>query len=252
VIRHPLDVPLRWPLKGPHFLGAALAVLCLATPAQAKKIVYSPIVHEGEKEVAYYVDWREDAASTDVVGHELEVEWGVTARNYVALYGVWQDTFGGDAELTGYKLEWVHQFFEQGEHAWDVGSYVEYATTDTGDADSVEVKALLEKTFPRTTLTLNPILEKAVGKEAEKSVEVAYAARWALRLGPRVTPAVELYGELGEYDDINDWPDTSQLLGPVVDVRITPFVAWQVGTLFGLTKDSENVRVKTQIAFEWY
>lgn len=232
--------------------GAALAVLCLAAPAQAKKIVYSPLVHEGEKEIEYYVDWHEDTSATDVVGHELAFEWGATARDQLALYAVWEDLSGRDLELTEYQLEWIHQFFEQGEHAWDVGTYLEYAMTDTGDAASVEGKILLEKTFPRTTVTLNGIVEKKAVSWREASPEVGYAARWALRLGERVTPALELFGDLGEIEDLKDGPETTQLLGPAVDLRLARAIKWHVGTLFGLTRDSENVRVKTQVAWEWY
>jgi len=241
-------------IRFPFRAGVALAVLCLAVPAEAsdKKVVYSPLVHEGEKEIEYYIAYHEGADGIDVVLHELELEWGATARDSVAAYASWEDLAGADLEMTGYKLEWIHQFFEQGEHSWDVGSYVEYAMTDQGDADRVEVKALLEHTFPRTTLTLNPVLEKEVGEEAEVGVEAAYGARWALRLSPRVEPAVEFYGDLGEVEDIKDWPETRQLLGPVVDVRINHSFAFQAGALFGLTRDSEDVRLKTLFAFEWY
>jgi len=235
-------------------IGAAAlgAVVALGGPAWAKDMVYSPLVHDGEKEIEYYVDWHEDTSATDVVGHELAFEWGATARDQLALYGVWEDLSGRDLEMTEYQLEWIHQFFEQGEHAWDVGTYLEYATTDTGDAAGVEAKILLEKTLPRTTVTLNGIIEKPWVAWKEASPEVGYAVRWALRLGPRVTPAVEWFGDLGEIEDLKDGPETTQLLGPVVDVRLTRAIKWHVGTLFGLTRDSENVRVKTQLAVEWY
>jgi hypothetical protein len=237
-----------------YLAGAALAVLCLAVPAWAsdKRVVYSPLVHEGEKEIEYYLAWHEESTGENVVLHEAELEWGATAHDSVAAYASWEELSDTGSEMTGYKLEWIHQFFEQGEHAWDVASYIEYAMTDRGDADRVETKVLLEHTFPRTTLTLNPVLEKEVGEEAEEGVEAAYGARWALRLSPVVEPAVELYGDLGEVEDLKDWPETRQLLGPVVDVRLGRRFAWQAGALFGLTRDSEDVRLKTLVAVEWY
>jgi hypothetical protein len=235
--------------------GAAWALgltLLVAAPAQAKKFVYSPRVVEGEKEVEYYVDWREDAAAADVVGHELAFEWGVDGRNIVALYGTWDDGPGEGPAYAGTKLEWIHTFFEPGERAWDFGTYLEYRIAERGGTDSAEFKALLEKTLPRTTLTLNGVVEKPVEAWRKSSPEVGYAARWAVRRWREVIPAVELYGNLGEVEDLKDWPETSQLLGPVVDLHLTRFVHWQVGALFGLTKDTENVRLKTQLAVEWY
>jgi hypothetical protein len=229
---------------------AALGLLLLAAPAGAKDFVYSPVVTQGEKEVEYYVDWGEGSDGVDTVGHELSLEYAFAPRDQIALYGVWSDS-GGEKSFEKSTLEWIHQVTEQGAHAWDFGTYVEYQLHDTGTPSTLEVKALLEHTFPRTTLTLNPVLEKDIGPGAP-GVEAAYGARWALRHWREVTPAVELYGELGELEDLRDWPETSQLLGPVVDLRLGHHLHWQVGTLFGLTRGSDDVKVKTQVAWEWF
>lgn len=235
--------------KGIWFAACGL-VLVLAVPAQAKKMVYSPVVAEGEKEVEYYVDWGEGADGVDVVGHELSVEYAFAPRDQIALYGVWSDS-GGQVDFVKSNLEWIHQVTEQGAHAWDFGTYLEYQVHETGSPSTIEVKALLEHTFPHTTLTLNPLLEKDIGPNPP-GVEVGYGARWALRHWREATPALELYGDLGEVEDLKDWPETSQLLGPVVDLKLGHHLSWQVGALFGLTRDSDDVRIKSQIAWEWF
>lgn len=227
-------------------LGLTLA----AGPAQAKKIVYSPLVVEGEKEVEYYVDWRERADGTDVVGHELSLEYAFGPRDRLALYGVWSES-GGRLTYDQANLEWIHQFFEQGAHAWDFGTYLEYQVAETGSPQTIEFKALLEHTFPRLTLTLNPVLEQDIGPDAP-STEVGCAARLGLRRWSAVEPALEWYGELGEYDDLADWPDSSQLLGPATDLRLGRHLRWHTGVLWGLTSASDDVRVKTQLAWEWF
>jgi len=225
-------------------------VLALAVPAQAKKIVYSPVVVQGEKEVEYYVDWRERSDGIDVVGHELSLEYAFGPRDQIALYGVWSESRGRVA-YEQQNVEWIHQVFEQGAHAWDFGTYLEYQIAETGSPQTIEFKALLEHTFPHTTLTLNPLLEKDIGPAAP-SLEVGYNARLGLRRWRTVEPAVELYGELGEVDDLADWPDSSQLLGPAVDLRLGHHLRWHTGVLWGLTNASEDVRVKTQVAWEWF
>jgi hypothetical protein len=231
-------------------LAAFGLVMALAVPAQAKKMVYSPVVVEGEKEVEYYVDWREPADGVDVVGHELSVEYAVGARDKLSLYGVFSER-AGRTTYDQANLEWIHQVFEQGAHAWDFGTYLEFQVAETGSPQTIEFKALLEHTFPRTTLTLNPVLEQDIGPGAP-STEVGYDARLALRRWRAVEPAVELFGELGEYDDLADWPDSIQLLGPAVDLRLGRHLRWHTGVLWGLTNASEDVRVKTQVAWEWY
>lgn len=230
-------------------LGLTLA---LTVPAQAKKYVYSPTVHEGEKEVAYYLDWHEGSDGRDAVGHELEFEYGFAPRDQVSVYGVWEQRSGDDPEFVKYKLEWVHQLFEQGERSWDFGTYLEYQVADKGGADKVEFKPLFEKTLPRSTLTLNGIFEKQIGEGAEEGTEFGYAARYAWRLRPGMVPALEAFGDLGEMQDVKQWDAQSHIIGPVVDLHFGPFLVWQVGALFGLTEASEDVRLKTDIAFEWY
>jgi hypothetical protein len=232
--------------------AAVLAVLVAAAPAQAKKYVYSPIVEETEKEIEYYVDWREASDGTDVVGHELEFEYGFAPRDMIAFYGVWEAVSGDDPSFEKYKVEWIHQVFEQGERAWDFGTYLEYAIADKGGADKVEFKALFERALGPGIVTLNGVFEKEIGENAAEGTEFGYAARYAWRLSPAVTPAVEAYGGFGEMQDVKKWDDQSQIIGPVVDLRVGQAVALQVGALFGLTDGSEDVRLKSQVAFEWY
>jgi len=173
------------------------AVLTVAAPAQAKKYVYSPIVEETEKEVEYYVDWREKPDGTTVVGHELEFEYGFAPKDAISFYGVWEQASGEDVQFLKYKVEWIHQVFEQGERAWDFATYFEYQIADKGGADKVEFKTLFERALGGNLLTLNGIFEKQIGENAadgtefgcewtQKALEEARiddAARYAIRHG---------------------------------------------------------------------
>lgn len=228
------------------------AVLTVAAPAQAKKYVYSPIVEETEKEVEYYVDWREKPDGTTVVGHELEFEYGFAPKDAISFYGVWEQASGEDVQFLKYKVEWIHQVFEQGERAWDFATYFEYQIADKGGADKVEFKTLFERALGGNLLTLNGIFEKQIGENAADGTEFGYAARYAWRLRPNVVPAVEAFGDFGQMQDVNKWDDQSHIVGPVVDLRLGRAVSWQVGALFGLTDGSEDVRLKSNLALEWY
>lgn len=229
-------------------------MLLLAVPAQAKKVVYSPIVEETEKEFEYYVDWREKPDGTTVVGHEFEFEYGFAEKDMIAFYVVYEEQSGADLEFAKYKVEWIHQMFEQGERNWDFGTYLEYQAKDTaaGKADKIEFKPLFEKSLPGSTLTLNGVFEKEIGVNAGGGTEMGYAVRYAWKLHPGFTPAIEAFGGFGDITDIKDTDAQSHIIGPVVDVQLSKHIGWQVGALFGLTDGSEDVRIKSNLAYEWY
>jgi len=231
----------------------AIVLLFVAVPAHAKKMVYSPVVHEGEKEFEYYLDWRENGAGSDVVGHEIAFEYGYAPKDMMALYLVYEDVSGSAVEFVKYKVEWVHQLFEQGERAWDVGTYLEYQVRDDpAKADKIEFKPLFEKDLSPFVVTINGVFEKEIGENATGGTELGYAARVAWRKHRRLVPALEAFGSLGEISDFTPADMQSHIVGPVVDVEISRFVRWQAGALFGVTDGSEDVRVKSNLAWEWY
>lgn len=233
--------------------GVTLAMGLFAVPAEAKKYVYSPIVHEGEREVAYYLDWQETASGDEVVGHEVEFEFGIGPRDMLAFYVVYGNGAGEGTELLRYKAEWIRQLWEQGERAVDGGIYLEYQINDDPTkADKVEFKPLLQKDIGRITLTGNGIFEKQIGENAKGGTELGYAAKIAYRKYRWGTPSIEAFGGLGEIKNFKRPQDQGHILGPVIDFRVSRAVSLQLGALFGLTNGSEDVRLKSQIAFEWY
>ncbi|MFQ5509103.1 MAG: hypothetical protein ACE5FN_07180 [Leptospirillia bacterium] len=232
------------------FVITLLALALFAVPAQAKKFVYSPIVAEGEKELEYYTDWRETPAGVTVVSHELEFVYAYAARDQIAFYGVWEDQSGADVHFSKYKVEWIHQMFEQGERDWDVGFYLEYQMNEN-PPDKIEFKPLFAKDFGKTTLTLNGIFERTLGATATGGTEVGYAVEWKWRMSSRVQPAIQAHGGFGEARDFA-YAANSQVIGPVVKMKLSPKVGWRVGALFGTTDGSEDVRVTSNLAYEWF
>ncbi len=228
-------------------------VLLLASPAWAKKIVYSPIVHEGEKEIEYYIEWYESSGGDDVVGHEIELKYGFGPRDSLGLYVVLEDTNGVSLDVKRYKSEWIHQLYEQGERFIDLATYLEYQiNNDPTRADKVEFKALLEKSTTDFSITGNLVLEKELGVNATDGTEIGYALRAAGRWSPRVIPALEAFGSLGEVRNPKSLSLQGHLLGPVVNIYLSKRIVWQVGLLWGLTSGSDDLRAKSQLSWEWY
>ncbi|MDH4229287.1 MAG: hypothetical protein OEW11_05995 [Nitrospirota bacterium] len=239
---------------------ASLSALLWAVPAEAKKFVYSPIVHEGEKELEYYVDWYQDAADrTTAVNHEVEVVNVLAEHDKLSLYGVWEDrSKGGELNFVRYKIEWIHQIFEHNERSWDAGFYLEYQIQDdpTGvqKADKIEFKPLLAKSVGKTEFRFNGVLEKELGVATAGATtpgaELGYAAQVSLQARP-VQPMLEVFGSLGEVRDLH-YSKNRQLIGPVFKVGLGRRLVWEVGALFGTTPASEDVRIKSNLALEWY
>ena len=232
-------------------VGVAVMVSCAIAPVEAKYKVYSPIVlPAGQKEVSYYADWYQ-SGNQDVVDQELTLGWGLTAKDKVSAYGIWNDQAGQGTEYTGATLEWIHSFGKnQQPDAWKFATYLNYQISDTQGEDEIEFRPLFEKTMTHSALILNGVFDKRVENWSEEGLKLGYSVRWALNNFELITPALEWYGDLGDIENVEDWPETTQLLGPVMDLH-TGRVAWQLGALFGLTQASESVRVKAEVTLPW-
>ena len=232
-------------------VGVVVMFSCAIAPVEAKYKVYSPIVlPAGQKEVSYYADWYQ-SGNQDVVDQELTLGWGLTAKDKVSAYGIWNDQAGQGTEYTGATLEWIHSFGKnQQADAWKFATFLNYQISDTQGEDEIEFRPLFEKTMTHSALILNGVFDKRVENWSEEGLKLGYSARWALNNFELITPALEWYGDLGDIENVEDWPETTQLLGPVMDLH-TGRVAWQLGALFGLTQASESVRVKAEVTLPW-
>ncbi len=234
----------------PILTGCLFFSLCIQT-AYAKKVVYSPHVEQGEKEVEYYIDWREDATGKDSVTHEAAFEYGFTDVDRVALYLIQKNQPAEDV-TTSYKVEWVHQLVKQEDYDYSAGLYLEYfARTDS--PDTIEFKPLIEKSWAEKKLTFifNGVFEREVGTGSNSGVDLGYAARAVWNPKGTIRPAIEIFGSFGAIGDFKNTDKQSHLIGPVIDFKLGHALKLQLGSLIGLTDGSEDVRLKSNLSFEW-
>lgn len=236
-----------------YLVNGVLLLFLLVGTAHAKKKVYSPNVEKDEKEVEYYIDWLERSDNTTVINHEGEFSYGFSGKDKVAFYVVYEDTNKNDIEFNKYRVEWIHHLFNQGKQSWNIGTYLEYQFNDavTNKADKIEFKPLFTKTLDGTTLTINGIFEKEIGSNASNDIEMGYAMRYAWHVNKSMMPAIEMFGDFGDISDIKPTDQQSHIIGPVMKMKFSKHVGLHVGAFFGLTDNSEDIRVKSGIAYEW-
>ena len=222
----------------------------LSFAVQAKTMVYSPKVSEGEFETAYYVDAYRGPGDRFANTQELEFEYGLTRNDKAALYLVGGHR-PGDVSEAAWQIEWIHDL--GGTASLNgLGVYVEYRQARNA-VDKIELKPLYETWFSDRALRmrLNAELERGIGGGADNGIEVGYAAGLALARDKTWVPALEFFGTLGEIGNIQSLDDQSHLGGAALDVRLTQDLKWHIGGLFGLTSGSEDWRVKSQLSLEW-
>jgi hypothetical protein len=241
-------------LKPVIVAAASIACASLSYPVCAKKMVYSPQVEKGEAEFEYYADWREAPGGRNLITHELEVEYGVTSTDLVALSLVYIDPPANGFAFDQYKLEWIHELEFSNTDRLAAAIYIEYQVKNKkSEADEFEFKPLLAWRLPGrpVTLALNGILEKEIGPDAGAGFELGYAASVKRRTSKMLAVAVEAFGEFGEAANIKPAEEQSHLAGPVLELELGHEIEWQIGALLGLTHASEDLLLKSNLAIEW-
>ncbi len=241
---------------------AAIAFAAAGLPAGdagAHHKVYSPIVEGGELGLEWrgHHDFDDEDAKDHLQRQRYEVEYGVTDRWMVALFGEARKTSTRGYHYDATAVETIYQLFEQGERWLDAGLYFEYKVADrNSDPDKAEFKLLLEKSFPRYQHTANLILEKEVGNNADDNTEFEYAWSSRYRLSPLLMPGVEFHGKLGEISNTKSPEDQTHQAGPVFYGKIPlsalgAKIKYEAGYLFGLTDASPDGTFKWLLEYEF-
>jgi hypothetical protein len=160
-------------------------------------------------------------------------------------------------EYAGSRFRLRGSLFEKAELPVDLGWYAELEWQRqprfTGNELEVDLRPIIERDFGRFTVSLNPILEKAlVGPDHNKGFEFQYAAKLSYRWMPLFSPALEFYGDMGKIDDSDPLRAQQHYIFPAFDMRLPGGWRFNVGAGAGLTRGSDRVIVKANIEFEWF
>ena len=166
------------------------------------------------------------------------------------------------AKRPGYGLEYagwrvLPHFYVPEEWHWPInlGLVAEFSfqkTTYEENSRRVELRPILEKTFRRVQVDLNPVFERALhgpgtrdGWNFEPSARVAYKTKGLF------TPSLEYYSETGPFPTA--LPPSQQIhqFLPGGDLKISEHVLWSWGVGIGATAAGNRLVYKSRIEIEF-
>ncbi len=216
--------------------------------------VKSPYVEKGimEIESKNRVDFDDRAGEDRFRQHKLGVGYGFTSWFMAELEGEWEKDAGHGYKYAATEIETKFQLTDVGEYWLDVGLFGAYVFAHPqGDADKVEGYLLLSKNFQKFTVMANLGIEQEVGDNANDNPEGEVKLMGKYNYTPMLNPGIEYYGALGEISDPNKYSQQKHRLGPVIYGNLGHGVKYELGTLFGISKASEDYAVKLNLEYEF-
>ena len=198
-------------------------------------------LERGGVELELFTDLRVPDSGRNRWFHQSEVEYGVTDRYTLGVYGVFVDGQG----FTAWKLENKYRLSQPGQWPVDTTLYLEYKDANGAkDQNEIEAKAILSKDFGKWNLTANPILEfeqeEEPNGEKEWEAEPALALGTAYRTGGRLTPGIELL-----------LAKRKTRLTPGLYIDILPEIRLNLGVGIGLEKPADDMQFKSLLELEF-
>jgi hypothetical protein len=184
----------------------------------------------------------------------FELTYGLTDRIEAAAYVNLAKPRGGDLQYAGSKFRLRGSLFDQGQLPVDLGWYIEldYHRVPKFDDQKLELelKPIIQKDFGDFSLVLNPIFEKIlVGSEEKKGFEFGYAHGIYYRWMRSLSPGVEFYGGIGFIKHADPTKEQQHYIFPSIRGE-SHGIEYSVGPGFGLTRGSDRVIVKFNLAIE--
>ncbi len=113
------------------------------------------------------------------------------------------------------------------------------------ETSSLEIRPIIDKTFGKLYLSLNPVLGICL-KGIDQSSAPAFAPNFKASYGvtPKVSLGAEYYGDLGPINDFEKLPEQNHAIFLVADLYLDP--KWEInfGPGFGLTDATDGLVMK--------
>ena len=238
---------------------AATAILAAASGVRAEFKVRSPVVEKDElslEQVGSAGYSRSDRRSNELsVVHELE--YGMNDHLLIELEGEWAREAGpgSDRRFKATTLGGMIAPFAQGELWLDGAFWIEYGRVNaTTDPDTVKFGPVLQKSLGPTTVTGNFYMEKQVGIHSSGYPVATYGAQWRYDWLKELAPAIEVFGQLGDVNGMNNPRNQQHRVGPVLTGTLGVGRAgefkYELGYLAGLTNLTADHTVKWKAEYE--
>ena len=240
--------------------------LCVASPAWADYHLFSPYeIDLGELEVETNGDAVVDRVpgKDGAASYTIELGTGLTAWwNSEVEFGFDRDPGAGEpTRLTALVSENMFQLTEPGEDWADWGVYAEYAQgLVDGAPNEFTIGPVVGKDIGRFGNMLNVFVTRQLGPAQDShGLDLSYAWQTKWRLWEPLSPAVEIYGDLGSVTHTPSFNRQQFLVGPVA-IGAMPFnelglpgggrFKYELGWLFGATGASAQGTLRWRMELE--
>jgi len=195
-----------------------------------------------------------DYSSQGLYLHSVEVEYGVTDRFTVGMYGDFRNS--SDVSLSYYRFRAVARYalFTKYQRFFDTALYLEYyqPSKDVEDPSEMEMRLILQKDLGDFRLMLNPTISKDIsGEEVKDGVNgnffggIYWRRYYAIQLG------AEYYGRYGQIRDLLPSAEQEHVVFGVADLKFFKGFNWQLGVGAGLNSGSDDLIIKSIITYEF-
>jgi hypothetical protein len=162
---------------------------------------------------------------------------------------------GYGLDYAGWRL--LPHFYVPEEWHWPlgvglVGEFSFQRTTYEENARRVEIRPILEKTFGRWQIDLNPVFERAIhGPGTRDGWNFEPAARLGFKANNRFTPSLEYYSETGPLPTELPVREQVHQFLPGADVKLSDRVLWSFGVGVGATPAGNRLVYKSRFEIEF-
>jgi hypothetical protein len=250
-------------------LAALLALLAPPRAARADFHVVSPYeIDFGELEIEHngdaVFDRRPD--QTGATSYTLELGTGLTPwwHSEIELGFDRDPGFSEPTLLTQVVTENMFQLTEPGEDFLDTGFYIEYGQSTTrgaaAAANEVTFGPVFGKDIGRTTHMMNLFFTRQLGPDqTSQRLDVSYAWQSRWNLWAPLSPAVEIYGDIGPLGSAPGFSQQQFRAGPVgvgqlnlntLGLGRAGQIKYEIGWLFGATPATARGTLRWRLELE--
>jgi hypothetical protein len=196
------------------------------------------------------------AAPTDNVFHlTFEYTRGLAEHVELAGYLMLAQRPGGGFEYAGTRIRPRFKLPKTWGMPFDFSLSTEVAfprpAYDENSA-TLEIRPIIEKTFDRWRLSLNPVVGRALkGPDTDEGFDFEPGAKFAYFAKPSLNVGLEYYGSTGAITNPLPRGDQQHLLFPSLDIFFTKDVMINLGVGFSLTGVSEKLIPKMRLGYQF-
>lgn len=265
-----------------QFIPGALLVLIAASPALAEYEIQESTIDEGEIQLQYRGAQHGGLSRGEAVldsgailddeeaplrqSHEFEIQMSITSHWLVAVTHGFDELDGGDLALTTFEAETQVELITLEGDGFGLaiqGGFAEAVQNAAKiEPDDVHFGPIVEWGQGKFLLTLDPLFFKERGPNAaQDGLGFEYGAQARYAVTPRLSLALEGFGEIQDMADGSSFDEQEHSIGPAFyytfgesdeEAKTGGEFTVSFGAQFGLTPATSDAALKVFLGYEYF